>query len=741
MINSLNEVPEIMDYLHRIGAYPTSMRKAVIGGKKGNYTKDRVTIQFQSSGVVDIFPRSAEDIYKPNGAELERIVSIIRSIGFPTSMPAGVVEKNNLLSGKANPDFDMASLSFPFYSLDGTSTLFVQQKVETLTGKQYLPWSFWSDGKWRMMEPDGLLPLYNLPGLAEHEVAFIHEGAKSAQFCSDLISGESSAADHPWGEELLHAAHIGWAGGALNPHKTDWRPLINLRRAYVVCDNDTPGLRALRHISKVLRCVTFSIQFTDQFPEGFDLGDSFPKEFYSGNNYYIGPSFRDCLHPATWATDTILVPGSKRPSHKLRQSFKDMWSYVEEADVYVCKELPYIIREEKILKNMLMAFSDVKDTLHLMHKEREGDINRLAYRPDVDSLIINDKGFRSINIHIPTHVRPDASIPIRPWLEFLQYLIVKTEERIEVERWCATLIARPDIKMGYGLLLASEMQGIGKTTLGLHVLAPLVGYYNYSVPNEEDINSSFNEWISHKRLAVIGEIYSGHSWKVYNKLKTVITDATVSVNRKFMRQYEIDNFIHIFACSNSMRAIRMDEDDRRWYYPELASSYWGGNKDRAKANFERLYDWLKGGGLSAIMHWAKQLSNHVQVSEFAPMTLRKRELIDDSVSIHQRESARIANIVSALQDPCVIFMRDVAKWVVRITGEKLFDSLYQLRRCMRDVPGITEYEERIRMEGELQYALMNDLAYREIQLHENKNDRVNAVRKYRTLLTDIDRTI
>jgi len=55
-------------------------------------------------------------------------------------------------------------------------------------------------------------------------------------------------------------------------------------------------------------------------------------------------------------------------------------------------------------------------------------------------------------------------------------------DRIELMRWCATLIARPDIKMNYGVLLISETQGVGKSTLGEKILAPLIGKLNASFP-------------------------------------------------------------------------------------------------------------------------------------------------------------------------------------------------------------------------------------------------------------------
>jgi hypothetical protein len=50
-------------------------------------------------------------------------------------------------------------------------------------------------------------------------------------------------------------------------------------------------------------------------------------------------------------------------------------------------------------------------------------------------------------------------------------------QRLEVKRWIATLIARPAVKMRYGLLLVSETQGVGKTTLG-HMLTEVIGRHN-----------------------------------------------------------------------------------------------------------------------------------------------------------------------------------------------------------------------------------------------------------------------
>ncbi len=91
---------------------------------------------------------------------------------------------------------------------------------------------------------------------------------------------------------------------------------------------------------------------------------------------------------------------------------------------------------------------------------------------------------------------------------------------------------------------------------------------NVSFPSESDIvNDTY--WLAHKRLAVIHEIYEGHSWTAYNRLKSKITDGRVTVRRKYLADYTVDNFIHIFACSNTQVPIKIAEADRRWLIPTV----------------------------------------------------------------------------------------------------------------------------------------------------------------------------
>jgi len=377
-----------------------------------------------------------------------------------------------------------------------------------------------------------------------------------------------------------------------------------------------------------------------------------------------------------------------------------MWAYVEEADMFVCTEMPEIIRSEAILNKMLAPFSHAAETSRLITRAYNGRSTRVCYRPDENGLMVTFRGSSAINLHVKSCIRPEKGDP-GPWLEFLEYMFVNEKERKEIAKWCATIIARPDIRMPYGVLLVSEQQGIGKTTLGAHILAPLVGHSNVGFPAEKDILNDFNDWVANKRLVFVNEIYSGHSWKAYHSLKTVITDRDVTVNQKYMRSYVIENWTHVMACSNSMRALKMENDDRRWFYPEITETPWPNKK------FIEFRHWVESGGLNIIRQWAENYGDYVGVSGRAPMTARKKEMIEGSRSEAQAEAVALAESLMDAEGACAMSMKDVVLWVRNSSQSKVFDSDYELRKSMLD-SGLRSWPKRVRIDGRNQYVLMNE---------------------------------
>lgn len=724
-ISNLNDVDPIRTYLARIGAEPRSLKSAVVKEQRGKYWKDLAIIRFTREG--DIKVSSPE--FAPTELEAAAIKGALASATWPELVKLKRIISPPKMIAEAKQDS-----VFEFRDLAGNIVM-VQVRIEKDGDKAYVPWTYWDDKEWRCTEPEGPLPLFNADKLKDAAAVFLHEGAKAARYVQWMVEGKTAEAkkalrDHPWGQELTAAAHLGWIGGALSPSRTDFSPIMaaGVKCAYIVADNDEAGRAAVPAIARQLRIPTFLIQFTSEFPASFDLADAFPKKMFGrSEQFYIGPAFRDCLHPATWATDLIAPPeGKGKPKAFLRDSFKSMWAYVEEADFFVCREMPEIIRSEPILNKMLAPFSDVAETSRLIAKAFRGRSARVCYRPDIPGLEVTYRGSSAINLHVPTTIREKEGDP-QPWLDFLDYLFINPDERKEVERWCATLIARPDIRMSYGLLLISESQGVGKTTLGSTILGPLVGPTNVSHPSESQIESDFNDWIANKRLAVISEIYSGSSWKIYHALKSLITDPEVTVNQKYQRQYVIDNWCHIIACSNSMRALKMENDDRRWFYPEVTEVPWPREK------FEKLRAWLHSGGLAIIKQWALEYEDYVKTAERAPMTERKREMIDGSRSEAQQEAAALAEHIASQAEPLSVAIKDVVGWCRENVQGKIYDTDYELRKTMIEA-GLSQFPKRIKVGTRTEYVLMNN-ALRDIV--QRSADQAAVVRQHLKRANDL----
>lgn len=697
-IKSLDELGSVKRYLTRIGAEPRSLLSAVIVQKQDTYSRDVTVITFTREGVVLV-----KTAYAPTDIEADAIKSEFSVVKFPEHV---------LLPNITTYPDEIKDVSpediFEFRDKNNQIVMLQVKRIDPQGGKYFLPYTYWDDNEWRRVEPEGGLPLWGLEAIKDNTTIFIHEGVKAGRATRAMVSG-TTAQDkerfkaHPWANELSSAAHISWIGGALAPSRTNWAVLnsMGIQRAYIVSDNDKAGISAVTSIAYELRMPTFHLQFTNEWPASFDLADEFPEHMFKvleEKPRYVGPPFRSCLHPATWATDQAFI--EDKPVVTLREHFKDMWAYIEEADIFVCKPMPNIIRQEKILNNMLSSFSHSQFTSELMFKEYSGRTTGLCYRPDKVEQILTQGNSSSINLHIPTLIKSEPGDP-KPFLEFMEYMFPINEERVGMERWVATLVARPDIRMEFGVLMVSEATGIGKTTLGSLILAPLVNPNNVGFPRESDIvDNSFNEWVANKRLVIVHEIYSGQSWKAYHNLKSLITDKDISVNQKYQRPYIVENWAHIFACSNSMRALKMEADDRRWFYPEITEERW------AKERFTKLRDWLSSGGLGIIKSWAEGYGNYIMPGERSPMTKRKKDMIEGSRSEAQIEAATIAEAMLAHGKPCALAMKDIVGHVRDSAQGKVYESDYELKKSMIEV-GAFGWNDRIRIHGRMQYVVIN----------------------------------
>lgn len=640
-VRDLTDIPSVNAYLTRIGAKPRSLRTAYIGVASNGYEMDVVVVKFDKTGFKSISgPRASE--YSPTETEVKDMADECSSAVWPTHIPAVSLNKlpKHLMEARST---DPNSLFY--FNNEKGETLLIQHRVEIEGVKHYKPWTFWSDQEWRSIEPDGDLPIYNLDKLGgvRGSVVWLHEGARAARYCQWMKDGSSFAAKdalkaHPWGKEIEAAVHIGWIGGAHAKSRTNWKKLesLGIEKLYIMADNDKAGMSAALAISKETSIPAHRVLFNEtEFPAGFDMADPWPEALFKdigGVKFYRGPRFGDCAVYGTRVLDeytTFDSKGNPKPAYRLNPKFANEWVWVMENEIFVHTTMTRYRYGKDQFKAALLCLARMGvDFPSMLQAASDIHVDSLAYRPGLPNGLIREGKKRTINIHEPGLFPPEQG-DMTIWDEFLEQLIPDPKDRHEVKRWIATVIFRPETRIGYALLLASSKQGVGKTTLG-QVLAHCVGHHNTSYPEEKDIvDSSFNSWKAMKRLAVIEELYAGHSWKTYNALKAAITEKEFTVNEKFEKPYKLMSYLNIVACSNDSVPLKIAADDRRWLIPKVTELLWPREK------FQELNDWISGPGIPALMYWAGDQDEDFYIGEarHAPDTERKKEMQSSSKSV------------------------------------------------------------------------------------------------------------
>ncbi len=626
----------LLDFFRRIGAEVLNFRRAMVKEYKGAYYIEKTLIKILSDGTLEVSNKE----HAPTKEEAEAIKAALAEVNFPQSIDATEAAcKSYIAALKGDAD--------KFYLLRSRKSakiVMIQERVDCDDGTKFFrPHTLWSDGKWRTLEPEGALPFWK-PREKRAGAArlMIHEGAKAARFMDWMLNDRSLEARaareaHPWASELENYEHWGMIGGAMAPHRADYKEIKTEAPMEVcyVCDNDWAGRSVLKSFSNHYGGQLRGVMFDSRFKESFDLADPMPEALFKKTSHglrWTGPTLDSLKVFATAATRMIPNPaGAGRPIAVLRDAFREEWFHVVSPEVFLHKDHPNRLFDANGFNSLIRPFSDVDDTARLVRGDQANKSRKMHYLPGAPSGFYGTNyAGQFLNTFKGTEIKKVAG-DAAPWLDFMERLIPDAIDRHEVLRWCATLIARPQVKMLYGLLLISETQGVGKTTLGERILSPLVGADNTSFPSETDIvESQFNSWIAHKRLAIVNEIYAGASTKAYNKLKSIITDRYITVNKKHQSTYEIENWIHIYACSNSARALKLSIDDRRWCVPRITEfkqslEYW-----------TQLNGWLEnGGGLGIILNWANEwlLDNRpVMPGETAPDSAAKRAMIEESMS-------------------------------------------------------------------------------------------------------------
>ncbi|MCI0551087.1 MAG: hypothetical protein L0287_09030, partial [Anaerolineae bacterium] len=241
-MTTYKDIPALAAYIDRIGAEQMNFRRFMIKEHRGQYYVEKFIIKLEPDGSIN-----APENYQPTEDEASAIRLAVRDFNFPVAIMAD--SSNHLKSKLGKSDL------YEFWDIKREKIIMCQERcIDKQGNKFYLPWTFFSDGEWRRMEPDGHLPFWKpTNSAATRSRIMVHEGAKAAAHVDRLVNriDGSAIAEHPWLKELSEYEHWGMIGGALAPHRADYEELRQTNPVEVVyfCDNDAPGKAVIEKFS------------------------------------------------------------------------------------------------------------------------------------------------------------------------------------------------------------------------------------------------------------------------------------------------------------------------------------------------------------------------------------------------------------------------------------------------------------------------------------------------------------
>lgn len=261
----------------------------------------------------------------------------------------------------------------------------------------------------------------------------------------------------------------------------------------------------------------------------------------------------------------------------------------------------------------------------LSHAQRQ-TVFGATYVPKRERLV-KKYGATYYNIYVPSDIVPQEGSNIGTVLEHVKYLLEgNTADIKHFLYWLAFTVRYPEKRIPWAPIMVSSYQGVGKGWL-YQLFKKLLGAGNCHRIDPVDLTEqkiNFNEWWG-GTLLCIDEIDPKYNF--VEKLKPIITETSGVINNKYGKKEQRDIYCNVIAFTNHTNALKIDENDRRWWVIHtkvrpLGFSY-----------YDRLFEWLDTDGPSHFLYWLQQLD----LSKFKhaappPVTRAKQQMIRDSRS-------------------------------------------------------------------------------------------------------------
>lgn len=279
------------------------------------------------------------------------------------------------------------------------------------------------------------------------------------------------------------------------------------------------------------------------------------------------------------------------------------------------------------------GFKRVRKGLEFLERPDIPTATRFVIDPSKDSGYLPDDGV--INTWVPfktfdgVEVRADYKAAFGRLVETMAGEFPK-----EVSQWLAHYVRRPWERTSQAVLIATNLNGVGKSLLG-EIVGHLVGHANYAETSLDNVLNRFNANLETKTWILINELSAKFAVKE-GVLKDLIAREHNRVEHKSGAIYDVTNLRRYMMNSNEASAMRLDSENRRvWVcYPALDEESAVAWKEWLVENVTGPYD--HGAGDSFLAS-AKEWLEEIDLTGYDPMAPvingdAARELIEDSMS-------------------------------------------------------------------------------------------------------------
>lgn len=215
---------------------------------------------------------------------------------------------------------------------------------------------------------------------------------------------------------------------------------------------------------------------------------------------------------------------------------------------------------------------------------------------------------------------PHEAEEIRLYLEHVHQIICAGDDDHYryLMSWLAHMIQKPAEKPGVAVILKAG-QGTGKGSF-IKPLGQIIGSHYCYASQPNILTGKYNSLLENKVLVFADEAFFGSKADT-DRLKTLITEPTNTIERKFVNAITVPDFSRIIMASNKDGIVSIEEDERRYFYLEVSE-----DRKQDQQYFGQLMDLIDNGQLAGKL---LDLLQRWDISDFNPRVVPKTQALTD----------------------------------------------------------------------------------------------------------------